>query len=108
MQTKVSAPNSALDEAKDWLRQTLALGPLAASDLYGWAESDGISKKTPRASKEHQRRHFAKWATSFAMRLSVVHLLPNPSMEGRRCRHQESAAEFSSSCRSPETQLLAA
>ncbi|HXI43536.1 MAG TPA: AAA family ATPase [Bryobacteraceae bacterium] len=52
MQAEMPAQTSALDEAKDWLRQTLADGPMAAGELFDLAESEGIAKKTlERASK---------------------------------------------------------
>jgi hypothetical protein len=44
---------SALDTASDWLRETLAGGPMAASELLELAKSDGVAEKTlQRASKE--------------------------------------------------------
>jgi hypothetical protein len=49
-----SAPGitSALDWAIDWLRGTLADGPVAAEEVFGLAKADGIAKKTlQRASK---------------------------------------------------------
>jgi hypothetical protein len=43
---------SALDGAVDWLRKTLADGPVAAEEIFGLAKADGHAKKTlQRASK---------------------------------------------------------
>jgi hypothetical protein len=43
---------SALDEAKEWLQDALADGPLTAEDVSDWAKANGISEKTlQRASK---------------------------------------------------------
>lgn len=43
---------SALDLASDWLRETLASGPVAATDIFDRAKAEGIAKKTvQRASR---------------------------------------------------------
>jgi hypothetical protein len=44
---------SELDEAKTWLADTLAAGPVAAEDIYAKAKDDGIAKRTfDRAKKD--------------------------------------------------------
>jgi hypothetical protein len=48
---------SALDTAIDWLRDTLARGPVAAADVFDLAKGKGIANKTlQRASKELEVR----------------------------------------------------
>jgi putative DNA primase/helicase len=43
---------SALDEAKEWLRETLAYGPMPATEVFARAADEGIATKTlQRASK---------------------------------------------------------
>jgi hypothetical protein len=47
-----SKSTSALELASDWLRETLANGPVAATDVFDRAKAEGISEKTlRRASK---------------------------------------------------------
>jgi len=47
-----SGSTSALKAASDWLQETLASGPVAATDVFDRAKAEGISKKTlQRASK---------------------------------------------------------
>jgi putative DNA primase/helicase len=47
-----SGSTSALDAAKDWLSETLAVGSLAADEVFDRANADGIARKTlQRASK---------------------------------------------------------
>jgi putative DNA primase/helicase len=51
----VSRTTSALDEAIDWLRKTLADGPVAAPEVFDRAKGEGIAEKTLRRASRALR-----------------------------------------------------
>jgi putative DNA primase/helicase len=52
VQANAPPKTSALDEAKDWLQDSLALGPMPAAEIFKGASGAGISEKTARRASE--------------------------------------------------------
>jgi rubrerythrin len=77
MQAESGSPSaSALDAAKDWLRETLAHGSVAAEEVFDLAKAEGIKEKTLRRAANALGVRKAKlamaggWSWSFSPKVA--------------------------------------